>query len=53
MVVRGPRLQLRYARAADAPELVKLGGDAEVTRFFSWGPYTDVRQAEADRKSVV
>lgn len=31
---------LRYATAADAPALFELGADAEVTRFFSWGPYT-------------
>ena len=47
MVIRGPRLHLRYARTADAPHLLKLAGDSEVTRFFSWGPYTDVSQAEA------
>ncbi|MFL5893785.1 MAG: GNAT family N-acetyltransferase [Thermoleophilaceae bacterium] len=47
MVVRGPRLSLRYARPDDADALFELGRDAEVTRFFSWGPYDDVAQARA------
>ena len=41
MVVRGPRLSLRYARADDAAALYELGRDPDVSRFFSWGPYTD------------
>lgn len=41
MIVRGPGLALRYARHGDAPALFELGSDPEVTRFFSWGPYTD------------
>jgi N-acetyltransferase len=41
MVVAGPRLQLRYAREADAPALFDLGSDEDVTRFLSWGPYRD------------
>lgn len=44
MVVRGPRLSLRYATSKDAPALLELGSDPEVTRFFSWGPYTDISQ---------
>ena len=47
LVVRGPRLSLRYPTRADAPGLFALGSDPEVTRFFSWGPYTDERQALA------
>jgi ribosomal-protein-alanine N-acetyltransferase len=35
----GRRLTLRYPTADDAPALLALGSDAEVTRFFSWGPY--------------
>jgi len=38
---------LRYATAADAPALFELGTDAEVTRFFSWGPYTSVDEPAA------
>lgn len=47
LVVRGPRLSLRYATAADAPRLFELACDPAVTRFFSWGPYTSVEQPEA------
>lgn len=39
--VSGPRLALRLATPADAPALFELGRDPEVSRFFSWGPYTD------------
>jgi ribosomal-protein-alanine N-acetyltransferase len=45
MVVRGPRLSLRYARPGDADALFEMGRDPEVVRFFSWGPYTDIAQA--------
>lgn len=47
LVVRGPRLSLRYPTRADARDLFALGSDPEVTRYFSWGPYTDERQALA------
>jgi N-acetyltransferase len=43
--VRGPGLSLRYARPEDAPRLFELASDAEVTRYFSWGPYTNEHQA--------
>lgn len=39
--VRGPALTLRYATAEDTDVLFALAADAAVTRFFSWGPYTD------------
>lgn len=52
MVVRGPRLSLRYARPADAEALFAMGRDPEVVRFFSWGPYTDVAQAHAFVESL-
>ncbi|HEX2086532.1 MAG TPA: GNAT family N-acetyltransferase [Solirubrobacteraceae bacterium] len=42
----GPTLTLRYATRADAPALFALGSDPEVTRFFSWGPYREVAEAE-------
>jgi ribosomal-protein-alanine N-acetyltransferase len=42
--VRGPSLALRYATEADAPALLELGSDPEVTRWFSWGPYTSVAE---------
>lgn len=41
--VSGPTLTLRYATEADADALLALG-DAEATRWFSWGPYTDREQ---------
>lgn len=47
MVVRGPRLTLRYARPDDAPVLYELGRDPDVSRWFSWGPYTDPAEASA------
>lgn len=47
MIVRGARLTLRYARADDAQALFELGRDPDVSRYFSWGPYTDPAQAGA------
>jgi ribosomal-protein-alanine N-acetyltransferase len=47
LVVRGPTLTLRYATADDAPRMLELASDPAVTRFFSWGPYTDVSQPQA------
>jgi ribosomal-protein-alanine N-acetyltransferase len=41
----GPRLALRYPRAADAPRLYELASDPEVTHPFAWGPYE--KQADA------
>ena len=47
MVLRGPTLSLRYLVPGDAPALFQLASDPEVTRYFSWGPYTDESQAVA------
>lgn len=47
ITVRGPRLTLRLPVATDAPELFALASDPEVTRFFSWGPYTSLAEARA------
>jgi ribosomal-protein-alanine N-acetyltransferase len=47
LVVEGPTLTLRYATREDAPRLLELASDEEVTRYFSWGPYTSVEQPEA------
>ena len=44
LVLEGPTLTLRYATVADAPRLFELAGDPQVTRWFSWGPYTDPGQ---------
>jgi ribosomal-protein-alanine N-acetyltransferase len=45
LTVTGPKLELRYATADDAPALFALGRDPAVTRFFSWGPYEREEQA--------
>jgi ribosomal-protein-alanine N-acetyltransferase len=47
LVVTGPALTLRYPTAADAPRLLELASDPEVTRWFSWGPYSALDQPEA------
>ena len=47
LTVTGPTLTLRYATAADVPKLYALASDAQVTRWFSWGPYSEQGQAEA------
>lgn len=52
MVVRGRRLSLRYATAADASALFELGSDPEVTRFLSWGPYREVSEPLAYIESL-
>ncbi|MBA2644745.1 MAG: GNAT family N-acetyltransferase [Solirubrobacterales bacterium] len=44
LVLEGPTLTLRYAAVPDAPRLFELAGDPQVTRWFSWGPYTDPKQ---------
>jgi N-acetyltransferase len=43
----GPALTLRCPALDDAPALFALGSDPAVTRFFSWGPYERVDEAEA------
>lgn len=45
--LRGPTLSLRVPTADDAPALFDLASDPDVTRWFSWGPYTDVAQPRA------
>jgi ribosomal-protein-alanine N-acetyltransferase len=40
MEVVGPRMTLRPPQEADAPALLALASDPEVTQWFSWGPYT-------------
>jgi ribosomal-protein-alanine N-acetyltransferase len=46
LLVTGPTLTLRYATTADAPRLLELASDPLVTRWFSWGPYSQVEQPE-------
>jgi len=38
--LRGPTLTLRPPTLDDVEALFALGSDPEVTRWFSWGPYT-------------
>jgi ribosomal-protein-alanine N-acetyltransferase len=45
--VVGPSLTLRYASASDVQALFELGSDRDVTRFFSWGPYSSLDQPAA------
>lgn len=47
IALHGPTLTLRVPVAGDAPALLELASDPEVTRWFSWGPYTDVEQPRA------
>lgn len=37
-------MTLRPPVEGDAPALLRLGSDPEVTRWFSWGPYTSIDQ---------
>ena len=40
--MHGPTLTLRAPQPADAPALLELAADPEVTKWFSWGPYTSI-----------
>jgi ribosomal-protein-alanine N-acetyltransferase len=40
-------VSLRIPRAGDARRLFELASDADVTRFFSWGPYEREDEASA------
>ncbi|HEX6389262.1 MAG TPA: GNAT family protein [Solirubrobacteraceae bacterium] len=42
MEVVGPDMTLRPPREEDAPALLELASDPEVTQWFSWGPYTSI-----------
>ena len=52
MIVRGPQLRLRYATPDDAPALLELASDPEVTRHFSWGPYREIAEPLAYIESL-
>ncbi len=45
LALTGPTLRLRIPREEDAGRLFALATDAEVTRWFSWGPYEREEQA--------
>ena len=40
--MHGSTLTLRLPEPSDAPALLELASDPEVTRWFSWGPYTAI-----------
>jgi ribosomal-protein-alanine N-acetyltransferase len=45
--VAGGNLVLRHADAGDAPALLALASDPDVTRWFSWGPYRSLEEPAA------
>jgi ribosomal-protein-alanine N-acetyltransferase len=47
VVLHGPTITLRYPEPGDAERIFELASDEEVTKWFSWGPYTAVAQAES------
>jgi ribosomal-protein-alanine N-acetyltransferase len=47
IALHGPTLTLRPPSAADAPALLELASDPDVTRWFSWGPYARVEEPRA------
>jgi ribosomal-protein-alanine N-acetyltransferase len=47
LAVTGPSLRVRIPRADDAGALFRHASDPEVTRWFSWGPYTSELEARA------
>lgn len=44
MELRSQNLILRYPGPDDAPRLLELADDPDVTKWFSWGPYTSLEQ---------
>ena len=47
LALTGPTLRVRIPRLDDAADLVRHASDAEVTRWFSWGPYESADDALA------
>jgi ribosomal-protein-alanine N-acetyltransferase len=47
LALTGPGLRVRIPRMDDAPGLFAAASDPEVTRWFSWGPYTSEDEARA------
>ncbi len=45
LTLTGPALRVRIPRPSDAAALFEAAADAEVTRWFSWGPYKHEREA--------
>ena len=47
LALTGPTLRVRIPRDDDAGALFAQASDPEVTRWFSWGPYTSEAEARA------
>ena len=47
IALHGPTLTLRVPVPDDAAALFELASDPDVTRWFSWGPYTTIEQPQA------
>ena len=47
LALTGPTLRVRIPRGDDAPALFAAASDPEVTRWFSWGPYSSEAEARA------
>jgi ribosomal-protein-alanine N-acetyltransferase len=47
IALHGPTVTLRPPEPGDAAALLELASDPEVTRWFSWGPYSSIEQPEA------
>lgn len=52
LLVTGSTHLLRFAVPDDAEQLLRIGNDPAVTRFFSWGPYTSIDQPLAYIESL-
>ena len=47
LVLTGPTLRVRIPREDDAAALFREASDPEVTRWFSWGPYTSPEETRS------
>lgn len=47
LALTGPSLRVRIPHAEDAAALYEHASDPEVTRWFSWGPYSSEAEARA------
>ena len=47
LALTGPTLRVRIPREEDAAALYAEAADPEVTRWFSWGPYSSEREARS------
>jgi ribosomal-protein-alanine N-acetyltransferase len=52
LALTGPTVRVRIPRLDDAAGLFREASDPEVTRWFSWGPYTSEDQALAYLESL-